>query len=91
MSQTAATIIAVIISSGVSLAISILTIIGQNKKQTHDMDVKLAVIQTKMDMMQSDIISHNQYAKMFSENIPAIKQHMSDMDRRMESLERRTA
>ena len=91
MSQTAATIIAVIISSGVSLAISILTIIGQNKKQTHDMDVKLAVIQTKMDMMQSDIVSHNQYAKMFSENIPAIKQHMSDMDRRMETLERRTA
>lgn len=91
LSQTAATIIAVIISSGVSLAISILTIIGQNKKQTHDMDVKLAVIQTKMDMMQSDIVSHNQYAKMFSENIPAIKQHMSDMDRRMESLERRTA
>lgn len=73
------------------MAISILTIIGQNKKQTHDMDVKLAVIQTKMDMMQSDIVSHNQYAKMFSENIPAIKQHMSDMDRRMESLERRTA
>ena len=91
LSQTAATIIAVIISSGVSLVVSILTIIGQNKKQTHDMDVKLAVIQTKMDMMQGDIISHNQYAKMFSENIPAIKQHMSDMDRRMESLERRTA
>lgn len=91
LSQTAATIIAVVISSGVSLIISVVTIIGQNRKTTADMDKKIAVIETKMDVMQGDIRSHNEYAKMFSENIPAIKQHMADVDRRLDMMERRTA
>lgn len=91
ITQTAATIIAVIISSGVSLLISIITIISQGRKQTHDMDTKIAIIETKMDVMQGDIRSHNEYAKMFSENIPAIKQHMADVDRRLDMMERRTA
>lgn len=89
MSQTTATIVAVIISSGVSLLISILTIISQGKKQTAELDKKIAVMDTKMDDMKEDIQSHNQYAKMFSENIPAIKQHMQDTDRRLDVIERR--
>ena len=89
MSQTTATIVAVIISSGVSLLISILTIISQGKKQTAELDKKIAVMDTKMDDMKEDIQSHNQYAKMFSENVPAIKQHMADIDRRFDSIERR--
>ncbi len=89
MSQTTATIVAVIISSGVSLIVSILTIIGQGRKQTADMDKAIAVIETKMDGMKEDIATHNQYAKMFSENIPAIKQHMQDTDRRLDVIERR--
>lgn len=91
MSQTTATIIAVVISSGVSLLISIITIISQNKKTTNEMDKKIAVIETKMDIMQGDIRSHNEYAKMFSQNIPAIKQHMEDVDRRLDMMERRMA
>ena len=91
MSQTTATIVAVVISSGVSLFISILTIISQNKKQAIEMDKKIAVIETKMDIMQGDIRSHNEYAKMFSENIPAIKTHMEDVDRRLDMMERRMA
>ena len=89
MSQTTATIVAVVISSGVSLLISILTIISQGKKQTQDMDKKIAVIETKMDVMQGDIRAHNEYAKMFSENIPAIKTHMADVDRRLDRMEGR--
>ena len=89
MSQTTATIVAVIISSGVSLLISIMTIISQGKKQTAELDKKIAVMDTKMDDMKEDIQSHNQYAKMFSENIPAIKQHMQDTDRRLDVIERR--
>lgn len=91
MSQTTATIVAVVISSGVSLLISILTIIGQGKKQTAEMDKKIAVIETKMDDMKEDIKSHNEYAKMFNENIPAIKQHMVDVDRRLDNMERRAS
>lgn len=89
MNQTTATIVAVIISSGVSLMISIITIISQGRQQTIDMDRNIAVIETKMDAMKEDIQSHNQYAKMFSENVPAIKQHMQDTDRRLDAIERR--
>ncbi len=91
MSQTTATIIAVIISSGASLLISILTIISQSKKQAAEMDKKIAVIETKMDRMKEDIAAHNRYAQMFSENIPAIRQHMTDTDRRLDNIERRLA
>ena len=91
MSQTTATIVAVVISSGVSLLISILTIISQNKKQQVEMDKKILVLETKMDLMKEDIKSHNQYAKLFTDNIPAIKQHMVDSDRRLDNIERRLA
>jgi uncharacterized membrane-anchored protein YhcB (DUF1043 family) len=89
MSQTWATIVAVIISSGVSLIISIMTIIAQSNKQKNDMENRIKAIETKMDGMQEDIRAHNRYAQMFSENIPAIKQHMTDVDRRLDSIERR--
>lgn len=89
MSQTTATIVAVVISSGVSLVISILTIISQNRKTQSEMHESIAVIKSEMNGMKEDIKSHNQYAKMFSENVPAIKQHMEDVDRRLDSLERR--
>lgn len=89
MSQTTATIVAVVISSGVSLVISILTIISQNRKTQSEMHESIAVIKSEMNSMKEDIKAHNQYAQMFSENIPAIRQHMTDVDRRLDSIERR--
>lgn len=84
-------IIVALITGGISLLGSIITIVATNKKQQTEMDKKIAVIETKMDTMKEDIKSHNQYAKMFSENIPAIKQHMTDTDRRLDNIERRLA
>ena len=80
-----------IITGLFSLTGSIIAIVSTTRKQAAEMDKKLAVLDTKMDGMQSDIQSHNRYAQMFSENIPAIKQHMADVDRRLGDLERRTA
>ena len=89
MSSTTATIVAVVISSGVSLLISILTIVSQNRKTQYEMKESLSLVKADMARMQEDIKTHNQYAKMFSENIPAIKQHMVDVDRRLDVMERR--
>ena len=86
-----ATIIATIISSAFTLIGTIITVIVALQKSAAETDKKIAVIETKVDDMKEDIKSHNQYAKMFSENIPAINQHMTDVDRRLEALERRTA
>ena len=82
-------IIVTLISSGCTLLGTILTIIFTTRKQASEMDKKIAVIETRMDNMTEDIKAHNQYAKMFSENNPAITQHMSDTDRRLDNIERK--
>lgn len=84
-------IIVAIITGGISLLGSILTIVLTNRKQQHDLDKKIAVIETKMDDIKEDVKTHNKYAQMFSDNIPAIKQHMIDVDRRLDNIERRSA
>ena len=84
-------IVVALITGGITLLGSILTILGTSKKQQTEMDKKIAVIETKMDRMKEDISSHNRYAQMFSENIPAIRQHMTDTDRRLDNIERRLA
>lgn len=81
-------IVVALITGGLSLLGSILGIISASKKQTADLEKALAVINTEITDMKEDIRTHNQYAKMFSENIPAINQHMKDVDRRLEDLER---
>ena len=83
-------IVVAIITGFFSLAGSIVAIVSTTRRQAMEMDKKLAVMESKMDDMKEDIKSHNNYAQMFSENIPAIKQHMTDVDRRLGELERRT-
>ena len=80
-------ILVAIITGSFTLVGSIIAIVTTTRKQATEMDKKLAVMESKMDDMKEDIKSHNQYAKMFSENIPAIKQHMVDVDRRLGVLE----
>jgi uncharacterized membrane-anchored protein YhcB (DUF1043 family) len=84
-------IIVALITGGISLFGTVLTIVLTNRTQQQKLYNEITVIETKMENMQEDIHSHNRYAQMFSENIPAIKQHMSDIDRRLDNIERRTA
>ena len=84
-------IIVALITGGISLFGTVFTIVLTNRNQQQKIDNKITAIETKMENMQEDIHSHNRYAQMFSENIPAIKQHMSDIDRRLDNIERRTA
>lgn len=84
-------IIVALITGGISLLGSVLTIISTSRKQRFEMEKQMALMNNEMNAIKKDIQSHNRYAQMFSENVPAIKQHISDMDRRLEVLERRTA
>lgn len=77
-----------LITGGISLLGSVITIITANNKQQQKMDTSIAVLSTKMEAMSEDIKAHNRYAQLFNENIPAIKQHMQDVDRRLDNLER---
>lgn len=84
-------ILVALITGGISLLGSVLTIISTSRKQQAELDKAMAVMQAEMSAMKEDIKSHNQYAKLFSENIPAIKTHMEDVDRRLDNIERRSA
>lgn len=53
------------------------------------MSVNEAVNSEKLNQINNKIEEHNGYAKMFQENIPAINQHMKDIDRRLNKLEGR--
>lgn len=83
-------VLVALITGGISLFGSILTIVLTSRKQQQEMDKSIAVIKTEMKDMKEDIKSHNRYAQLFTDNIPAIKQHMIDVDRRLDGLERRT-
>ena len=82
-------ILVALITGGISLLGSVLAIISTSRKQQAELHEAMAVMQSEMGRMQEDIRTHNQYAKLFSENIPAIKQHMTDVDRRLDGIERR--
>lgn len=84
-------VLVALITGGLSLLGSVLAIISTSRKQQVELDKAMAVMKTEITVMKSDIQSHNQYAKMFAENIPAIKQHMQDIDRRLDGIERRSA
>ena len=77
------------VTGGLSLLGTVITIIVTSRKQQAELDKQIAIMNTKMEDMREDIKTHNQYAKMFAENIPAIKQHMMDVDRRLDNMERR--
>ena len=83
------TIAAALITGTVSLLGSILALISTSRRQHFEMRQQLAIMNTEMAAMKDDIKAHNRYAQLFSENIPAIKQHMTDVDRRLEKMERR--
>lgn len=82
-------VLVALITGGISLFGSVLTIISTSRKQQAELDKAMAVMKTEMSSMKEDIQAHNKYAQMFSENVPAIKQHMADTDRRLDSIERR--
>lgn len=84
-------VLVALITGGISLFGSVLTIIYTSRKQQAELEKAMAVMQTEMSVVKEDIKSHNRYAQMFSENVPAIKQHMTDVDRRLEAMERRSA
>ena len=61
---------------------------------THKLDTNQQVMQnemkhikSEMGMMKDDIRSHNNYAKLFNENIPVIKEKLTVANHRIEDLE----
>jgi peptidoglycan hydrolase CwlO-like protein len=83
-----------IFSGLVSLIGIFLTSKATRDEVTHKMDINQQVMKTEinhikndMEEMRTDIRSHNHYAKLFNENIPVIKEKLSNSNNRLESIE----
>lgn len=51
------------------------------------MNNEILHIKATMSEMKDDIKSHNQYAKLFNENVPVIKEQINEANRRINDLE----
>ncbi len=80
-------IIVALISGGLALLGTIITVLVANAKQTEHMKTSQAVLDVKIEEMKKDIKSHNQYAKLFNENIPVIHERIRVLDNRVTRLE----
>lgn len=82
-------IIVAVISAAVTLISIYTTAKTTRDKISQEMHEQIAVIKTDMKHMDEKIEQHNGYAKLFNQSIPKIEQHMQDVDRRLESIERK--
>lgn len=90
-----------LVTAGVSLIGIIVSLIGifVSAKNTrndfaHKLDTnqklmnnEITHIKNEMSEMKTDIRSHNNYAKLFNENIPLIKEKLSVANHRIEDIE----
>ena len=95
------TLIIGLITGGVSLIGVVVSLVGifVSAKTTRDdvtrkldtnqqlMNNEIKHIKTKMGEMDESIKSHNNYAKLFNENIPVIKEKLSVANHRIEDIE----
>lgn len=78
-------ILVALISAGVSL----IGIFVSQSNIFHKLDTNQQVMETKMTEMNRRIEEHNNYAKLFNENIPVLKTQMKENERRIGELEKR--
>ena len=88
----------VLIVGLISAAVTVLSIFISAKatqdKMTNKLDTNQQVmnnemshIKSEMTEMKADIKAHNQYAKMFNENIPVIREQIKVANHRIDDLE----
>ena len=87
-------IIVAIISAAVTIFSIFISAKATQDKTEHKLDTNQQVmtnemnhIKSEMAEMKEDIRSHNQYAKMFNENIPVIKEKIDVANNRIKDLE----
>lgn len=78
-----------IIIALISLAGVVLTAVISKNSFSHELDKKIAVIETKLDNYGRHIEEHNHYAKMFAESMPVVKEQIKVANHRIDDLERK--
>ena len=87
-------IIVALITAGLPILGTVITVYAANKKQTDEMDKKMdvkdAALDVKLKYIDSQLEEHNKYAKMYHETIPVIQAHLKTIDDKLEYILNRT-
>lgn len=76
-------IIVAVITGGISLVGTIITVLAANKKTMQDFRVTQAVTTTKLDTLAEEVRTHNNFAR----RLPIVETKLEDVTRRIDDLE----
>ena len=83
-------IIVALITAGLPILGTVITVYAANKKQTDEMDKKMdvkdAALDVKLKYIDNQLEEHNKYAKMYHETIPVIQAHLKTIDDKLEYI-----
>ena len=79
-------ILVALITGGVSLIGTVLTILATNKKTNENLKISQAVMDTKIDELTREVRQHNNFAM----EIPVIKEQIRVINHRIDDLEEGT-
>lgn len=83
-------IIVALITAGLPILGTVITVYAANKKQTDEMDKKMdvkdAALNVKLKYIDSQLEEHNKYAKLYHETIPVIQAHLQTIDDKLEYI-----
>lgn len=72
-----------VITGGLSLIGTIITVLAANQKTNHALMVAQAVTDTKLEALKEEVREHNNYAK----RMPAVEEKITDLSKRVDRLE----
>lgn len=76
-------IIVAIITGGLALAGTVITVIATSRKTNHNLQISQAVMDTKIEDLTREVRKHNNFA----ERIPVIEEKIKVVNHRLEDLE----
>ena len=83
-------IVVALITAGLPIRGTVITVYAANKKQTDEMDKKMdvkdAALDVKLKYIDSQLEEHNKYAKLYHETIPVIQAHLQTIDDKLEYI-----
>ena len=83
-------IIVALITAGLPILGTVITVYTANKKQTDEMAKKMAVkdadLDVKLKYIDNQRKEHNNYAKLYHETIPVIQAHLQTIDDKLEYI-----
>ena len=83
-------IVVALITAGLPILGTVITVYAANKKQTDEMDKKMdvkdAALDVKLKYIDSQLEEHNKYAKMYHETTPVIQAHLKTIDEKLEYI-----